>query len=24
VLALRYWGAMKRLVQLTAAGWDDD
>lgn len=23
VLALRYWGAMKRLTQLIAAGWDD-
>lgn len=24
VLALRYWGAMKRLVQLVAEGWNDD
>lgn len=24
VLALRYWGAMRRLVQLAAEGWDDD
>ena len=23
VLALRYWGAMKRLAQLTAEGWED-
>jgi hypothetical protein len=23
LLALRYWGAMKRLLQLAAEGWDD-